>query len=131
LGIAAAVGAVVAVVGGLLFSRTSTLSDASMCANGIVREDTSPDRRWKAVVFERDCGATTRESTQVSIVPAAAELPNESGNVFVAYVDPSLVRVSWTDPNSAIVSRPKLSKESVFLQEEKVKNVTITFVARE
>jgi hypothetical protein len=72
LGIVATVGTLVAVVGGLLHSWSSALSDASMCANGIVREETSPERRWRVVIFERDCGATVRESTQMSIAPADA-----------------------------------------------------------
>ena len=65
-----------------------------LCANAQVSEDVSPDPRFKAITFRRDCGATTNYSVQVSIVPADKSLPNETGNVFVASGEP-LVVVRW------------------------------------
>lgn len=46
---------------------------SEMCANRVAVEAKSPDNRYKAVIFERDCGATTDFSTQVSIL-----LPSQS-----------------------------------------------------
>lgn len=54
------------------------------CGNQILRTIPSPDGRLKVVIFERDCGATTGFSTQVSVVAAAAEPRDEAGNLFVA-----------------------------------------------
>ncbi len=54
------------------------------CGNNIVEEVKSPNGQFKAVIFERNCGATTGFSTQVSILSAQTSLSNESGNVFVA-----------------------------------------------
>lgn len=54
----------------------------TLCANTVVAESPSPDGRWKALVFERDCGATTRASLQVSVLPAGGALGDEGGNVF-------------------------------------------------
>jgi hypothetical protein len=53
------------------------------CGNQVLQQVTSPDGQFKAVIFERNCGATTGYSTQVSVLPSAAILPNKSGNVFV------------------------------------------------
>ena len=36
---------------------------AAACTNRILNAVVSPDRRYKAGVFERDCGATTDYST--------------------------------------------------------------------
>ena len=44
----------------------------------------SPDGKIEAVIFERDCGATTDFTTQISIVPKGASLRNEAGNAFIA-----------------------------------------------
>jgi hypothetical protein len=55
-----------------------------MCDNELLSEVMSPGAKLKAVVFERDCGATTGFSTQVSIIAANASLKNEPGNVLVA-----------------------------------------------
>jgi hypothetical protein len=58
-----------------------------LCGNEILVDVPSPARDHKAVVFQRNCGATTGFSTQVSVLPFHKRLPAESGNVFVADTD--------------------------------------------
>ena len=65
------------VVGGCGFFLSSLFS--GMCGNEIFQEVYSPDNEYKAVVFQRDCGATTSFSTQISILKASAKLPDKSG----------------------------------------------------
>lgn len=55
-----------------------------MCGNTVIAESLSPGGEWKAVSFERNCGATTGFSTQVSVLGAREELKNEGGNLLVA-----------------------------------------------
>ena len=62
----------------------STCSDFDMCGNDVTNEVASPDGKIKAVVFERDCGATTGFSTQISVLPDSKLLPNEGANLFYA-----------------------------------------------
>jgi hypothetical protein len=38
----------------------------------------------EAVIFQRDCGATTGFSTQISIVTKGSKLSSSAGNLFVA-----------------------------------------------
>ena len=68
-----------------------------MCGNEIFQEVYSPDNEYKAVVFQRDCGATTGFSTQISILKAPAKLPNESGNIFAmdGHPDWTEVKINW------------------------------------
>lgn len=54
-----------------------------MCGNEVYSEVLSPDGEYKAVVFQRDCGATTGFSTQVSIIHSGDNLKNEGGNVYI------------------------------------------------
>lgn len=54
----------------------------SMCQNQIHKEYLSPNKFLKAVIFQRDCGASTSFSTQISILDADEELNNENGNIF-------------------------------------------------
>lgn len=54
------------------------------CANTVDSVVESPDKQLRAIVFERNCGATTGFSTQISIIKAGDTLPNEGGNVYVA-----------------------------------------------
>ena len=55
-----------------------------LCGNEVLQELPSPGAPLVAVVFRRDCGATTDVSTQLSILARGATLQNRAGNVFVA-----------------------------------------------
>jgi len=68
-----------------------------MCGNEIHKEYLSPNGSLKAVVFQRDCGATTGFSTQISILNANEKLDNEVGNIFIIKGDPNSVApiLSW------------------------------------
>ncbi len=95
-----------------------------LCANAQVSEDVSPDRRYKAVTFRRDCGATTNYSVQVSIVPADKPLPNEAGNVFVASGEP-LVLVRWVAERHLSISAGGAS--GAYKAEKSFRGVQITY----
>ena len=71
-------------------------SDA--CSNTIVARSDAPDGRHRAVMFQRDCGATTGFSTQVSILDAGDNLSG-SGNAFRADDDHgSAAAADWGGP---------------------------------
>jgi hypothetical protein len=59
----------------------------TQCENELVGEHTSPDGQYKAVLFVRDCGATTGFNTQVSLLRSNQHLKNGSGNLFIADTD--------------------------------------------
>jgi hypothetical protein len=124
----------------LLMSANSTgcinLRDA--CVNEILRTHYSPSKQLKAVVFERECGATTGFSAQISIMPANSDLPNEGGNVFVADADhgksPSgpgggpPVEVEWKGESSLNITYDNRAR--VFLRKDSHKSITITYAER-
>ena len=70
---------------------------SSGCANTEQQRVLSPDGRREAVVFERDCGATTDYSTQVSVLTAGAALPNTPGNAYI-YGHRTRLAVTWPSP---------------------------------
>ena len=92
------------------------------CGNEILKEIRSPTGKLKAVVFQRDCGATTGFSTHVSVLPSEQQLPHEGGNVFAADTDhgkaPSgpgggpIVDVSWTNETELLVRYDKRARAS-------------------
>lgn len=92
-----------------------------LCGNQILRTALSPDGRLKAVVFERDCGATTGFSTQVSVLAAGQKLPNEAGNLFVADNGGGLaptVAVTWTGRRQMLVRYDSFAR--VYLSNKRV-----------
>ena len=81
----------------------------SMCQNTVLSDIPSPDEKYRAITFQRDCGATTGFSTQVSVIRPWWYLRNTTGNLFIADTDhgkaPSgsgggpEVQVSWLSPS--------------------------------
>jgi len=108
-----------------------------MCGVSLVRRVPSPDERWEAVLFERDCGATTDFATHVSVLRTGAKLPNKPGNLFIAdsdhgrapLVDGNVINVSiqWAGPDSLVVRYDR--KARVFSQEPKVQGISVVYVA--
>lgn len=94
------------------------------CGNDLAKEFPCPNGRLKAVVFRRDCGATTSFTMNVSILPAAKALPNEAGNVFVKD-DDAAPTVRWIDDTHLLISETWPGK--IFLQKPSVEKVQISY----
>jgi hypothetical protein len=78
----------------------------------------------KAVIFERSCGATTGFNTQVSIVDADDEIPNDGGNAIIVD-DVVPLNINWiSDSELSIAGR---HKTKVFKQETTVNGVRIRY----
>jgi len=97
----------------------SLQSGYDLCANEVLSESLSPDGSKRAVLFSRECGATTDFSWQISILGSKEELPNAGGNVFVADTDHGAVQemkveVDWRGSDNLIVSYP--ARAGVFHQ---------------
>ena len=98
------------------------LSSSGLCGNEEIKRIPSPSGVLEAVVFTRDCGATTRESRQVAILQHGSKLPNESG--FFA-VEGSF-EVAWKNDNELLITYPR--KYGTFEDKTEVKGVKIDYV---
>lgn len=94
------------------------------CGNEISQTIVSPSGLVKAVVFSRDCGATTGFSTQVSILKSGRDLPNDGGNVLVLDDLVPLV-LEWSTDSSLRVSG--LNRHKIFKQSTHVSGVTVSY----
>jgi hypothetical protein len=95
------------------------MSACGACQNTPLAQVLSPDAKYRAIVFERSCGATTDFSQQVSIVSAHSQLPNEFGNAFVAQgIADGALDVKWLSESEVLISYPKSAK--VFLNESEI-----------
>src|SRR4051812_3963383 len=59
----------------LIMLQLTSCFPFSECKNQIIKEIPSPNGQFKVILFERGCGATTGFNTQVSVLPAGADLP--------------------------------------------------------
>ena len=84
-----------------------------MCGNTIHSEHLSPNKSYKAVIFQRDCGATTGFSTQISIVSAKQELGNTKGDIYIIDGHPKEVApgIKWLSENKLLINRPLSGSE--------------------
>ena len=114
----------------------AAVSCASPCQNEIFSEVQSPNGLLKAIVFQRDCGATTGFFTEVSILDQSEDLPNETGNVFTVDDDHGKatsgqgrgprVLVRWLSNNEIEISSDPNAR--VFLKEISYKSVMIRHI---
>ncbi|GGI77774.1 hypothetical protein GCM10009332_13930 [Shewanella gelidii] len=75
---------------------------SGMCGNYIHSKTTSLDEKYEAVIFQRDCGATTGFSTQISIIKFGSKLENDPGNIFSISGHPEKVapELVWINTNT-------------------------------
>jgi hypothetical protein len=113
----------------------ASFSCSSPCQNEIIIQALSPSGRQKAIVFQRDCGATTGFSTQVSILGSNESLPNASGNAFTSDSDHGkavsgrgggpIVFVRWLSESEIEISYD--SKARIFSKESSANSVKIRY----
>jgi hypothetical protein len=116
--VAAAIAALVAVP--VLFLALVLPSADDLCGNSLLSETVAPGGQLKAVVLERNCGATTDFSTQVSLIEPNTTLPSRGGNVFGATTDrgrsPSGpgggpdVKAIWVGPTSLRIEHHPMAR---------------------
>ncbi len=109
-----------------------------LCSNRVIAEVPAPSARLKAVVFQRNCGATTAFSTEVSLLKEGETLGNGSGNVFLADTDHGaapdspiggpIIEVRWLSDQVLVVVRD--AKARAFKAETEVAGVEVQYVER-
>jgi hypothetical protein len=110
---------------------------ANLCGNDVVTRIPSPEGSRSFVVFERDCGAMTRFSTQVSLLPLRGQ-PDSVGNVLILDADHGRVPVNdrgvisveikWVDEHQAVISYPAGARVSRTIG--KIEDVSISYATR-
>lgn len=103
------------------------------CRNTLVRRADAPDGEHSAVMFQRDCGATTGFSTQLSIVRPGERVA--AGNTFRADDDHGTAsagdwggpwaEMRWLTPNHLLVHYAARSR--VFVKNEQVSGVQVSY----
>jgi len=94
-----------------------------LCSDSIIQEAVSPDGRYRAVVSEGGCGATTPVTTAVTVERNFGTLLAKGGKVFFAIGDRLRLETSvrWVDSRTLVVSGREL--EHAYLAESKLVGV--------
>ena len=121
-----------AAVSFLLLGTLPACSDP--CSNTLVQVLKAPGGRHAAALFQRDCGATTSFSTQISLLVPGDKVTG-GGNVFIADDNHgaaavgkwqgSWADVRWLSPDHLLVRYA--AKSRIFKQAHDVAGVKITY----
>lgn len=99
---------------------------STQCGNTIKSEVLSPDAKYIATVFERDCGATVDFSTMVNFRPASSEFNGEENIVFVVKGQPQ-ISINWQDSLKVKLVCPECQKDHIFKQELSWNDIAVTY----
>lgn len=104
------------------------------CENSVAARVVSPDGQREAVMFQRDCGATTGYSTQISVLDNG-ETPAGGGNAFRADDNHGVAAVGewqgpwadmrWVAPDRLLIRYA--SKSRIFEQAAEVNGIVINY----
>jgi hypothetical protein len=96
---------------GLLLNSCVSLYN---CENGLINEYPNPSKTQKAILFYRDCGATTSKSLQLSLIPMNDKLNQKLiGNVLTCEFDSGsmiplktneIIQINWINDTSLTIS---------------------------
>ena len=101
-------------------------SGRGLCGNTVYQELASPNKSHRAVVFERNCGATTGFSTQLSVLSASEVLQNVPGNTYIVDGQPDFanLKLRWLTDDHLLVGNAVTTAHTVRTQ---VNSVTVTY----
>ena len=107
-----------------VFIALIAIAGCNSCENEISQTVISPSGNLKAVVFNRNCGATTGFNTQVSIISATGTLPDAGGNTLI--LDGSVpLQVQWRSESTLHLAG--LGSAEVFKQDHSVAGVSVSY----
>lgn len=118
----------------ILTSIMNSCNLAGTCGNDLIKEVSN--NNYKVFIFFRDCGATTANSVQVSILNSNKKFDDDiMGNVFTvddintkSYLDSSSIDVKWLSKDSLEIIFDK--KLNTYNKEVKVSDISIVYVER-
>lgn len=120
------VGLLVLLVGGLLVVVWALGN--LMCGSDVFQEVYSPNREYKALVYEYNCGATTGFSTQIALLESDATLHNRTKSVFGAngYPDWFNIKLTWEDDTHLVIEHN--GKPIPYTAETAYRDISIRYV---
>ncbi len=96
------------------------------CDDTIKAEAKSPDGKYVATCYVRDCGATTDFSTVINLRASSDKFNGEAAPVFVVKGQPK-VKISWSRDAQLRIECLECISKDIFTQEESWKEITISY----
>jgi len=97
---------------------------APPCEDTIKGETRSPNGKYIATVFERNCGATAPFVTYVNLRASSAKFNSDEGIVLVVKGQPK-IHLSWKDSTSLQIECPECNSSEIYEQQKSWNGVQI------
>jgi len=95
------------------------------CEDTVLAESPSPDGSIVAVVFERDCGATTAKNTQICFRKRSEAHAPKAVKGFVVFESAERPRLQWTSERRLRIALPRDGK--VFRRDTAAEGIAIEY----
>lgn len=113
---------------GYLCALSSGCLDTS-CSYTVLKQETSPDSKYVATVFESNCGATAPFVQHVLLREASESFDGEKvDNVVFIVRGRSVVDVRWLGTQRIVIRRVP-NHDDIFKEEESFRGITISYVS--
>lgn len=96
------------------------------CENEVLREIVSPDTKYVATVFKRDCGATTSYAQIIMIREKLSEFRGDNKEEDIFTMNGLLdINVYWKDSRHLVIEPPDAN--AVFVKRESWRDIAISY----
>lgn len=102
------------------------LCACSPCENDVLQSVPSGAGKT-AIIFSRECGATTGFNTQLSIVDTGDQLPDEPGNALVLGGQKTIRAVRWKNARELAVEI--VADAKTFAKHVRVHGISVSYVS--
>jgi hypothetical protein len=104
------------------------LSVGCTCGNQVLTEQDSPDGRYVAALFERNCGATTDYVIAVNIRDREESLAGTTSDDVLLVSGLPSIEIRWEGPRQLVVQLPVLrGTEQVYRRTSSWRDVAIAY----
>ena len=109
---------------------SALVTGCSLCGSQIIQSAVSPSGAWTAIVYERDCGATTPVYTVVELLPEGKKRPDgeDRSGLVLSLRNSHEVRVKWVDGVHLVVSCSSCGKVDFSKERQQVRTVSVTYI---
>jgi hypothetical protein len=100
-------------------------NDSQLCRNENLASRDNPARTLKLIKFDRDCGATTGNSVQISVLKFQESLQNLGGNIFISKNYDKDIDMAWENDSTILIQYPK--KLVIIKREDQYDNLKVKY----
>jgi hypothetical protein len=96
-----------------------------VCDDVVNAEQVAPDGQHVAASLERNCGATTRFTTYVTISSQRGKYPDDLKDAVLALAGRVPVKMSWTDKNTLVLALPAAAEKKVMRKRTRFEHLQV------